>query len=71
MNTEQCRLRVAAFVIPQKKVTAYWYENVDRYFYRFQFDKWIDGPKGRMGRFIRVAPRPDLLRLQSHATQEA
>ena len=38
MNTEQCRLRVAAFTIPRNKVKAFWYEGCPG---KFQLKCWI------------------------------
>jgi len=59
MNTEQCRLRVAAFIIPRNKVKAYWYEGCSG---KFQFNGWVypEGlPPGQpsdsiKARFVRV-----------------
>ena len=59
MNTEQCRLRVAAFVIPRNRIKAFWYEGCPG---RFRFDGWVcpEGfvighpPDSVKARFVRV-----------------
>ena len=58
MNTEQCRLRVAAFTIPRNKVKAFWYEGCPG---KFKFDGWRMPDDWQFGqneqikaRFVRV-----------------
>jgi hypothetical protein len=58
MNTEQCRLRVAAFIIPRHRIKAFTYEGCPG---TFQFrgwvipDDWIVGQSEKIkARFVRV-----------------
>ena len=73
MNTEHCRLRVAAFTIPHGKVNALWYDGCPG---KFMFTDWVFPDDWEFGqnekiraRFVRVAP-VRYKAIKSHATQE-
>jgi hypothetical protein len=58
MNTEQCRLRVAAFIIPRNRIKAFTYEGCPG---KFQFRGWVLPDEWNLGqsekikaRFVRV-----------------